>query len=109
MDMHSNTLISDEVVLNNQTYRLEQYGEDFYLPPYADSQTSDSTNGHSCPNVCPAGPPGPPGRDGKDGQHGEKGSTGQKGSTGERGSTGLRGPSGQRGKTSKTNNFLNQF
>lgn len=106
--MHSNTLISNEIVLNNQAYRLEQYGEDFYLPPYDESQSSDSTNGHSCPNVCPAGPPGSPGRDGKDGQRGEKGSNGQKGSTGERGSTGKRGPSGPRGKTGKANDCLKQ-
>ena len=31
MDMHSNTLILDEIVLNNFTYRFGQYGEDFYL------------------------------------------------------------------------------
>ena len=32
MDMNSNTLILDEIVLNNHKYRLEQYGDNFYLP-----------------------------------------------------------------------------
>ena len=31
-DMNSNTLILDELVLNNHEYLLEQYGDDFYLP-----------------------------------------------------------------------------
>ena len=32
MDMNLNTLISDEIVLNNHAYRLEQFGEYFFLP-----------------------------------------------------------------------------
>ena len=32
MDMNLNTLISDENVLNNHAYRLEQFGEHFFLP-----------------------------------------------------------------------------
>ena len=31
MDMKLNTLISDEIVLKDHAYRLEQYGEDFFL------------------------------------------------------------------------------
>ena len=31
MDMNSNTLILDEMVLKDHAYRLDQYGEDFYL------------------------------------------------------------------------------
>ena len=31
MDMNSNTLILDEIVLKDHAYRLEQFGEDFYL------------------------------------------------------------------------------
>ena len=33
MNMNSNTLILDEIVLQDHAYRLEQFGEDFYLPP----------------------------------------------------------------------------
>ena len=33
MDMNSNTLVADEIVLQDHAYRLEQFGEDFYLPP----------------------------------------------------------------------------
>ena len=31
MDMNSNTLILDEIVLKDHAYRLEQFEEDFYL------------------------------------------------------------------------------
>ena len=31
MDMKLNTLISDEIVLKDHAYRLEQFEEDFYL------------------------------------------------------------------------------
>ena len=31
MDMNSNTLILNEMVLKDHAYRLEQFGEDFYL------------------------------------------------------------------------------
>ena len=34
MDMNSNTLILDEIVLNNHKYRLEQHEGDFYLPDF---------------------------------------------------------------------------
>ena len=33
MDMNSNTLVLDEIVLQDHAYRLEQFGDDFYLPP----------------------------------------------------------------------------
>ena len=33
MDMNSNTLVLDEIVLQDHAYRLEQFGEDFFLPP----------------------------------------------------------------------------
>ena len=33
MDMNSNTLVLDEIVLQDHTYRLEQFGDDYYLPP----------------------------------------------------------------------------
>ena len=33
MDMNSNALVADEIVLQDHAYRLEQFGEDFYLPP----------------------------------------------------------------------------
>ena len=33
MDMNSNALVLDEIVLQDHAYRLEQFGEDFYLPP----------------------------------------------------------------------------
>ena len=40
MDMNSNTLILDEIVLNNHKYRLEQYGDDFYLPDTGEANDS---------------------------------------------------------------------
>ena len=93
MDMNSNTLILDEIVLNNQTYRLEQYAGNFFLPPIGDS--SGLENGNTCPDQCPAGPPGLPGKDGKEGRQGKPG---VKGSTGGRGPPGSRGVKGQTGK-----------
>ena len=33
MDMNSNTLVLDEIVLQDHAYRLEQFGDDYYLPP----------------------------------------------------------------------------
>ena len=94
MDMNSNTLILDEIVLNNKTYRLEQYAGNFFLPPIGES--SGFENGYTCPDQCPAGPPGLPGKDGKEGRQGKPG---EKGSTGGRGLTGSKGVKGQTGKT----------
>ena len=42
MDMNSNTLVLDEIVLQHRAYRLEQYGEDFYLPPNGKYSDFDS-------------------------------------------------------------------
>ena len=42
MDMNSNTLVLDEIVLQDHAYRLQQYGEDFYLPPNGKYSDFDS-------------------------------------------------------------------
>ena len=99
MDMNLNTLISDEIVLNNHAYRLEQFGEHFFLPilngkcnnkvlntNWVDIETLGLfDNGNGCSQTCPAGPPGPrgmPGSPGSDGSQGPPGPPGEKGPRG---------------------------
>ena len=93
MDLDLNVLISDEIVLNNQTYRLKQYEGNFYLPQ-DDDERKHVVN---CEKACPAGPPGPPGSPGKDGKEGPKGASGSPGSPGQKGETGLQGQEGMSG------------
>ena len=93
MDLDLNVLISDEIVLNNQTYRLKQYEGNFYLPQDGDERKHVV----NCEKACPAGPPGPPGSPGKDGKEGPKGASGSPGSPGEQGPEGHYGRPGQPG------------
>ena len=105
MDLNLNELISDEIVLNNQAYRLQQYGKDFYLPQYGDAEASEWKHVTNCPIACPMGPPGLPGQDGKEGQKGmpgNPGSPGEVGTTGPKGQTGMPGSQGSPGEKGAT-------
>ena len=94
-DLDSNTLITDEIVLNNHAYRLERFQDDFYLPPIDESEKFELVNGKTCSATCPAGPPGLPGPAGKNGRPGEPGPVGPRGLSGRTGKRGPRGSPGQ--------------
>ena len=97
-DLDSNTLITDEIVLNNHAYRLERFEDEFYLPPIDESEKLELVDGKICSATCPAGPPGLPGPAGKNGEPGERGPAGPPGLAGKIGMTGNRGPAGPPGR-----------
>ena len=110
ISMNSTFLITDEIVLNDHSYKLERYGQHYHLPPTASSGSFPVSTNNNCINQCPAGPAGPPGRDGNPGPAGSPGKPGLKGSKGEsgkglrgeRGETGPAGPSGKNGSPGKS-------
>ena len=99
ISMNSTFLIADEIVLNEHSYRLEKYGQHYYLPPTTNKGSLPLSTTNNCINQCPAGPAGPPGRDGKPGPPGRAGVDGKPGLQGIKGDAGegLRGERGERG------------